>query len=62
MKPSDIVPIVRELKGKVILEASGGITPNNVVEYARTGVDIISSGYITHSAKSLDLTMDAERV
>ncbi|ADN49892.1 carboxylating nicotinate-nucleotide diphosphorylase [Vulcanisaeta distributa] len=62
MKPSDIVPIVRELKGKVILEASGGITPDNVVEYARTGVDIISSGYITHSAKSLDLTMDAERV
>nr|WP_252901723.1 hypothetical protein [Vulcanisaeta sp. JCM 14467] len=62
MKPSDIVPIVEELKGKVILEASGGITPGNVIEYARTGVDVISSGYITHSARSLDLTMDAERL
>ncbi|WP_054857780.1 carboxylating nicotinate-nucleotide diphosphorylase [Vulcanisaeta sp. JCM 16159] len=62
MRPSDITPIVNELKGKVILEASGGITPDNVIEYARTGVDVISSGYITHSARSLDLTMDAERV
>ncbi len=62
MRPSEIMPIVNELKGRVILEASGGITPDNVIEYARTGVDVISSGYITHSARSLDLTMDAERV
>ncbi|BDR90975.1 carboxylating nicotinate-nucleotide diphosphorylase [Vulcanisaeta souniana] len=62
MRPSDIVPVVRELKGRVILEASGGITPDNVIEYARTGIDVISSGYITHSARSLDLTMDAERI
>lgn len=61
MKPDEIVPIVNELKGKVLLEASGGITPDNVVEYAKTGVDILSSGYITHSVRSLDLTMDAER-
>ncbi len=60
MRPSDIAPIVGELKGRVILEASGGITLDNVVEYARTGVDIISSGYITHSSRALDLTMDAE--
>ena len=56
------MPIMEELKGKVILEASGGITPDNVIKYARTGVDVISSGYITHSARSLDLTMDAERL
>ncbi|WP_446752901.1 carboxylating nicotinate-nucleotide diphosphorylase [Vulcanisaeta sp. JCM 16161] len=62
MRPSDIIPIVNELKGRVILEASGGITPDNVVEYARTGVDVISSGYITHSARSIDLTMDAESI
>ncbi len=61
MRPSDIVPIVNELKGKVILEASGRITPENVIDYARTGVDIISSGYITHSARAIDLTMDVER-
>lgn len=62
MKPDEILPIVNELKGKILLEASGGITPDNVVEYAKTGVDILSSGYITHSARSLDITMDAERI
>ena len=61
MRPSDIVPIVNELKGKVILEASGRITPENVIDYARTGVDIISSGYITHSARAIDLTMDVRK-
>ncbi|MGC9170329.1 MAG: carboxylating nicotinate-nucleotide diphosphorylase [Thermoproteus sp.] len=62
MKPAEIVQIVNELKGKVLLEASGGIDPSNVVDYARTGVDVISSGYITHSARALDLSMDAERI
>ncbi|MGC8584240.1 MAG: carboxylating nicotinate-nucleotide diphosphorylase, partial [Thermoproteus sp.] len=41
MKPAEIVQIVNELKGKVLLEASGGIDPSNVVDYARTGVDVI---------------------
>ncbi|WP_069807634.1 carboxylating nicotinate-nucleotide diphosphorylase [Vulcanisaeta thermophila] len=62
MKPSEIVPIVNELKGRVIIEASGGITPDNVVDYARTGVDVISSGYITHSSRWLDFSMDVERL
>ena len=58
MKPEEIVPIVKELKGKIIIEASGGITPENVAEYAKTQVDIISSGYITHSSRSLDFSLD----
>ncbi|BFH74252.1 carboxylating nicotinate-nucleotide diphosphorylase [Sulfurisphaera javensis] len=58
MKPEEIEPIVRDLKGKIIIEASGGITPDNVIEYAKTGVDIISSGYITHSSRSLDFSLD----
>ena len=45
------------LRDKVLVEVSGGITPKNVKEYAKTGVDIISSGYITHSAKALDLSL-----
>jgi nicotinate-nucleotide pyrophosphorylase (carboxylating) len=61
LKPVEIVPIVNELKGKLIIEASGRITPENVKDYARTGVDVISSGYITHSARSLDFSMDVER-
>lgn len=42
---------------EVLVEVSGGITPENVVAYARTGVDIISSGYITHSPKALDFSL-----
>ncbi|MCG9909700.1 MAG: carboxylating nicotinate-nucleotide diphosphorylase [Flavobacteriales bacterium] len=40
-------------------EASGGITEDNVLEYALTGVDFISSGALTHSVKSLDLSLKA---
>lgn len=40
-------------------EASGGITPENVLEYARCGVDYISMGALTHSVKSLDLSLKA---
>ena len=58
MKPDEIIPIVKELKGKILIEASGGITPENVADYAKTQVDIISSGYITHSSRSLDLSLD----
>ncbi|AOL15614.1 nicotinate-nucleotide diphosphorylase (carboxylating) [Sulfolobus sp. A20] len=62
MKPYEIIPIVNELKGKVILEASGGINLDNIVDYAKSGVDVISSGYITHSYKSIDLSLDVERI
>ncbi len=41
-------------------EASGGITEENIVAYAETGVDFISSGALTHSYKSLDLSLKAE--
>jgi len=40
-------------------EASGGITLENVVNYAETGVDCISMGALTHSVKSLDLSLKA---
>lgn len=45
------------LAGKVHLEASGGITLNDVKEIAATGVDRISVGALTHSAAALDITM-----
>ncbi len=40
-----------------ILEASGRITPDNVVDYAKTGVDVISSGWVTHSSRAVDVSM-----
>lgn len=48
----------KNLRDKVLIEVSGGITPENIVEYAKTSADIISTGYITHSAKSLDLSLE----
>lgn len=43
--------------GNLILEASGGITFENVLDYASTQVDIISIGALTHSVKSLDMSL-----
>ena len=57
MKPEEIKKIVACLKGRAILEASGGINPNNLVEYAKTGVDVISMGCLTHSVKSADISL-----
>src|ERR1700731_4647579 len=44
--------------GRFVLEASGGITLDNVAEIARSGVDYASSGWITHSAPNLDVGLD----
>lgn len=49
---------VRITNGKAITEASGGITPENAPAIAATGVDLLSIGWITHSAASLDLSLD----
>ena len=46
------------LRGRVRLEASGGITEKNIGRYARTGVDMISSGSITNSVAGLDLSLE----
>ena len=46
------------LRDKVIVEVSGGINQDNVAEYAQTGVDVISSGYIIHSASALDMSLE----
>lgn len=55
----DLKEAVRRIAGKYITEASGGITEENVTEYARCGVDYISIGAITHSVKSLDMSLKA---
>jgi nicotinate-nucleotide pyrophosphorylase (carboxylating) len=45
------------INGKFKTEASGGITLSNILEYANTGIDYISVGALTHSVKSLDLSL-----
>jgi nicotinate-nucleotide pyrophosphorylase (carboxylating) len=42
----------------VLLEASGEVTPNNIQEYARTGIDVVSLGYLTHSARVSDMSLE----
>jgi nicotinate-nucleotide pyrophosphorylase (carboxylating) len=49
---------VRRAKGRALTEASGGITEETAAEVARTGVDILSIGALTHSAPALDISMD----
>jgi nicotinate-nucleotide pyrophosphorylase (carboxylating) len=43
---------------KVLLEASGGITSENLLEYAAAGVDLVSLGELTHSVKALDISLE----
>lgn len=47
------------IDGRFPVEASGGITPETVRAYAECGVDYVSMGYLTHSVKSLDLSLKA---
>jgi nicotinate-nucleotide pyrophosphorylase (carboxylating) len=49
---------VKMARGKAITEASGGITPDTAAAVAATGVDLLSVGYITHSAPALDVALD----
>jgi len=61
-KPKDVGGLIEVLKAdgtrdKVILEVSGGINEENIKDYAKSGVDVISSGALTHSFKSSDFNM-----
>ena len=55
----DLKKAVSIIDGRYITEASGGITAQNVRDYAECGVDYISIGALTHSVKSLDLSLKA---
>lgn len=57
--PEDLSQAVKMINGKVETEASGGITENDLVAYAKTGVDFISVGALTHQIKSLDMSLRA---
>jgi nicotinate-nucleotide pyrophosphorylase (carboxylating) len=56
---ADLKAAVNLIDGRFVTEASGGITEENVVEYAACGVDFISMGALTHSVKSLDMSLKA---
>ncbi len=58
-KPEDLRNAVELIDGRYETEASGGISINNIREYAETGVDFISVGALTHQIKSLDMSLKA---
>ncbi len=66
MKPAEIIRAVKllereGLRDKVLLEASGRIDTSNVGDFAATGVDVISSSYMTMRAPALDMSLEVKR-
>ena len=57
--PEELTDLVGLIPEAIESEASGGITEESIVAYAETGVDYISMGALTHSVKSLDLSLKA---
>ena len=57
--PEELSSLVGLIPESIETEASGGITEETIVAFAETGVDYISMGALTHSVKSLDLSLKA---
>ncbi len=55
--PDEVRTAVGIVQGRTTTEASGGITLENIRQYAEAGVDVISVGALTHSASALDISM-----
>lgn len=60
MPPDTLREAVAAARGRALTEASGGITPDSAAEAASSGVDLISAGWITHSAPALDVAFEVE--
>jgi nicotinate-nucleotide pyrophosphorylase (carboxylating) len=60
MELATLSEAVRRARGRALTEASGGIRPETVRSVAETGVDMVSIGWLTHSAPSLDIALDIE--
>lgn len=52
----------KNLRDKVMIEASGGISEENILEFAATGVDVLSLGELTHSVKAMDINLRVVKV
>ncbi len=60
MSPAELERCVRLARGRIVLEASGGLRPGALREVAETGVDCLSLGWLTHSAPAADLAMEMD--
>ncbi len=62
MGPEMLAEAVRRIGGRAVAEASGRITPATAPAIAASGVDLISAGWLTHSASVLDIGLDWQRL
>jgi len=60
MEIADLTEAVKLADGRVVLEASGGITLDSIAKIAATGVNYVSSGALTHSAPNFDVALDID--
>jgi nicotinate-nucleotide pyrophosphorylase (carboxylating) len=60
MDPATMKKAVAMVAGRLVIEASGGITLDSAKAIAESGVDYLSSGAITHSSPNLDVGLDIE--
>lgn len=60
MDDADLTKAAKLAQGRVVLEASGGVTVDSIAQIAMTGVDYVSSGALTHSAPNFDVAIDIE--
>lgn len=63
VKPEEIAQVMEKIRNEnlydyVLLEASGNVTRENIRDYAKTGIDVVSLGYLTHSAKVFDMSLE----
>ena len=57
MTPEEILQCKAEIAGRAIIEVSGGVNKQNLEDYCKTGVDVISMGALTHSVSAKDLSL-----
>jgi nicotinate-nucleotide pyrophosphorylase (carboxylating) len=60
MDIAELTEAVKIANGRVVLEASGGVTQDSIAKIAATGVDYVSSGALTHSAPNFDVALDID--
>ncbi|MGN8225394.1 carboxylating nicotinate-nucleotide diphosphorylase [Gracilimonas sp. BCB1] len=58
--PEEVKELIQLIPDHVVVEVSGGITPENIAGYKECGADVISLGWLTHSVKALDISFNLE--
>ncbi|MEX0844924.1 MAG: nicotinate-nucleotide diphosphorylase (carboxylating), partial [Balneolaceae bacterium] len=58
--PEEVSELIKLIPDGIIVEVSGGITPENIAGYNGCGADVISLGWLTHSIKALDISFNLD--